>query len=82
MFNHADESIQFRATGCSVYSDDTIQFKTAMVFNLLAPGRNDQIGLSKNREKRFSRKRQTTMNRNNTNYLKDSRSVDLESYYG
>ena len=28
---------------------------------VLAPGRNDQIGLSKNRQKRFRRKRQTTM---------------------
>ena len=44
MFNHADESVQFRATGvfsferrgCSVYSDDTVQFKTAMVFNSTA----------------------------------------------
>ena len=28
---------------------------------MLAPGRNDQIGLSKNRQKRFRRNRQTTM---------------------
>ena len=35
--------------------------KSAYDFLMLAPGRNDQIGLSKNRQKRFRRKRQTTM---------------------